>query len=166
MKVILGDICYPKSEAVIIPANSKGIMSQGIPERVVKAGFKGISKEAKEYITNNKIEVGQCFSTGPGRLKRRGVKRIYHSVIKRLQNDFTSIHVIRNALKNAMAKVVQDKMKSVTICGLGIEIGELDQKTIAMITEEICSKYENKIEIKIIDDKKEFIKEIGNLVKE
>ena len=100
IKVILGDICYPKSEALIIPANTKGIMSEGVPKGVIKDGLNGISKAVKQFVTNNKVEIGQCFSTYPGRLNKRGLKKIYHTVIKSLQSDFTSIYIVGNALEN------------------------------------------------------------------
>ena len=164
MKAIIGDICYPKSEAVVIPANTKGIMSQGVPGRISKAGLGSISKELKKIIMNKEIEVGQCLVSGPGRLKRRGVKKIYHAVIKRLQSDFTTIYMVRDALKASLQMVVADKMKSVSLCGIGIDLGDLDKKTVARLTFEICRKYENKIEIKIIDNNEEFIIEVNNLI--
>lgn len=166
MNVVIGDICYPKSEAMIIPANTKGVMSRGIASRIIKSGLSGISKEVKEYITNNTVEEGDCFSTGPGRLNRRKVKIIYHSVIKRLQSDFSSIYIINKALDNVLREVVLGGYESVAVCGLGIEDGNLDPKTIARITVEICNRYDNKIKINIIDNNEEFIKEVSNFVKE
>ena len=166
LKVVLGNICYPKSEALIIPANAKGNMSRHIPARIVKDGLTGISKEAEAFVTKNKVEVGQCFSTGSGRLSRRGLKKIYHVVIKRLQSDFTSIHIVNDGLKSALDLVIKDGMASVAICGLGIRDGNLDKRTIARIIVDNCKKYSDKIEIKIIDDNEEFVKEVKNLVKE
>ena len=166
MKVILGDICYPKSEAMVIPMNTKGIMSRGIPARVSKSGLSSISKEVKDYVSDNTVEVGDCFSTGPGRLNRRGLKKIYHSVIKRLQSDFSSIYIVNKALDIALRKVVEDGMQSVTVCGLGIDDGNLDEKTIARITVEVCSRYSNNISINIIDDNIAFINEVNNFIKE
>ncbi len=166
MKVILGDICYPKSESIIIPANTKGIMSRGVSAKIVKSGLSGISKEVKQYIENNTIEEGCCFSTGPGRLNRRGLKRIYHSVIKRLQSDFSSIYIINKALDNALQEVIRDGYKSVAVCGMGIGDGNLDEKTIARITVDICNRYDKDIEISIIDDNEEFIKEVNIFLRE
>lgn len=168
LKIVKGNICYPKSEALIIPANTKGAMSRGRTAKVIKDGLSGISKEVKQFITNNKIEVkvGDCFVTGPGRLNRRGLKKIYHAVIKRLQSDFTSVHIVREALQNSLKRVEADGMKSVTICGLGIEPGELDPKTIARITLEQAIKLAKRMEIKIMDDNEEFINELNNLFKE
>jgi O-acetyl-ADP-ribose deacetylase (regulator of RNase III) len=166
MKAVLGDICYPKSEAIIIPANTKGVMTRGISARISKSGLSGISKEVKEYISNNRVEECDCFSTGPGRLNRRGLKRIYHSVIKRLQSDFSSLYIINKALDNALKAVVTDGYKSVAICGLGIGDGDLDEKAVARITVDICERYDGKIEISIIDDNEFFIKESNVFLKE
>ena len=164
IEAILGNICYPKSEALIIPSNTKGIMSQGIPKRIIKDGHIGIFREVQLYLENNKVEVGQCFTSGSGRLKRRGCKKIYHAVIKRLQSDFTSIYIVKQTLKNNLIKVVKDKEVSVAICGVGIGDGDLEPKTIARITVEICNKYKNRIKIKIIDNNKEFIEEVKILI--
>jgi len=165
IEAILGDMCYPKSKALIIPANTKGIMTKGIPARIIKDGLSSISKEAKLITSNNKIEVGGYFTTGPGRLNKRGLKKIYHAVIKVLQSDFTSIYIVRNTLDNIMQKIIEDSQESLAICGLGIEAGNLDQTTIAKITVEICERYEDKIKIKIIDDNVEFIEEAKKHIK-
>jgi len=165
IKIIVGDICYPKSEGLIIPANTTGTMLRGRSARISKAGLGGIVKEAKLFVADNKIEIGQCFSTGPGRLNRRGLKNIYHAVIKRLQSDFTSIHIVREALGSSLKMACQDKMKSVTICGLGIGLGELDPVVIAGVTARQIEKFLDEIEIKVIDDNQEFINELNRIVR-
>ena len=166
MEVKLGDICYPKSKALIIPSNVVGVMTLGVGAKIAEAASTKLVKEVKEYVADNKLEVGENFSTCSGKLKRRGVDRVYHVIIKRLQNDFTSIYIVRNALNKVMSRVVRDNMESVTLCGIGIEHGDLDQKTIARVTVDICRKYDNHVKIKIIDDRKEFITEVDNLIKE
>ena len=166
IKIILGDICYPKAEALIIPANTVGIMDRGILKRIVKDGWKLISIEAKKKIKKDLVEIENCFTTGPGRLKRRGVKKIYHCVIKKFPSDYTSINLVRKALQNTFSKVVEDKMERVTICAIGIEEGELDKKTAARILFEICIKYKDQIEIKIMDSDEEFINYIYSFYEE
>ena len=166
LKIVLGDFRYPKSEALVIPANAKGIMSRGKAAKVIEVGLSSISKEARQFITNNKVEIGECFSTGAGRLKRRGLKKIYHSVIKNLQSDFISLYIIRIALTNALNLALEDGVESITICGLGIEPGELDEKSVAQATFEVCDKFKKKMDVKIIDNNEKFINELKNLVKE
>jgi len=156
--------CYPKSEGLVIPANTKGSMLKGIAARVSKDGMGSISKEAKAFVSTNRVEVGTCFSTGPGRLKRRGLQKIYHAVIKRLQSDFTSVFDVQKALDSAFKEALKDEISSVTVCGLGIDPGELDKKAVAYITWDISNRYSHLIEVKIIDDNEEFINEINKFV--
>ena len=165
IKIILGDAAYPKSEALIVPANTVGIMNRGILNKIIKDGWKKIENEAKKITKETEYKIGDCFITGPGRLKRRGLKKIYHSIIKRLPSDFTSITIIQKSLKVVLKQVVEDKMKSVTICGLGIDPGDLDVYSVASATVNICNKYIDKIEIKIIDNNVEFISSIERIIK-
>ena len=160
LKIILGDICYPKSEALIIPANTKGIMSRGNVSRIVKHGWKGLAEEAKVVAEAEDVQVGDYFTTGPGRLKRRGVKKIYHAVIKRLPSDYTSINIVTSIIRKVMHQVIKDQMKSVTICGIGIEPGDLDKRVVAKVTYDMCNRLQDQINIKIMDNDLEFIKEI------
>ncbi len=160
VKIVEGNICYPKSEALILPSNTRGIMSRGILRRIVKDGWSMIEKEAKKVVTEESVEVGGYFSTIPGRFKRRGVKKIYHCAIKRLPSDYTSVIIVESALRRTMENVIEDGMDSVAMCGIGIEPGDLDVKTVARIMSDVCRSFQDRIKIRIIDDNKEFIKEL------
>ena len=157
MKVILGDIVYPKSEAMVIPINSVGIMSKGLLSRVITDGSKKIEKEVKIAISESEMQVGSQFSTDSGRLKRRKCKRIYFGVVRRYPNDLTSTHDISKALEACLKSVVEDGYKSVAVSNFGSEQGQINTHAIAMITIEECLKIDHKIDIKIIDKDKEFV---------
>jgi len=165
MKIILGDIAYPKSEILVIPANSVGSMKNRIQKRILKDGWKFIEREAKKVAKSEKCEIGDFFITDPGRLKRRGTKKIYHLVIKKLPNDLVSIDSVRKGLSNIL-KEISKKSKSVTIGALGTEPGELDKRSVARIILEISDKFNGKIDIKIIDDDKEFINNLEEIYEE
>lgn len=160
----LGDIAYPKSEAMIIPGNSAGLMTRGIALRILKDSLGTVRKEAKKVVKEEEPEVGECFRTVPGRLKRRGLKNMYHAVIKRFPNDMTTIKIVFDTLEHTLKKVIKDKNKTVSICGLGIEDGDLERILVARIFFLTCKKYSDKISIKIIDDDIEFISELEKLV--
>jgi O-acetyl-ADP-ribose deacetylase (regulator of RNase III) len=166
MQVILGDVCFPKSEILVIPSNTKGIMSKGLLKRVAKDGFKGIEKEAKTNASKKRVEVGDYFTTGPGRFKRRGTKKIYHAVIKRFPGDFSSSFIVEKLLNKIIKNVISEGYKSITLCGIGIGAGELDEKIIANIMVNVCCIYDDKIEIRIIDDNVDFINEVGKILRE
>jgi len=164
IKVILGDIAYPKSQALIIPGCITGLMTEKIPKRILKDGWKGILNEAKEKVNKNNLDLTDFFTTEPGRLKRRGVKKIYHTIIKRVPSDFTSITIINKALTKVLTQIVKDRMISVTISGLGVDRNSISKSSIARVIVDTAKKFLWKLEICIIDDDVEFIEEINYFV--
>jgi len=159
----LGDIAYPKSEAMIIPGNTVGLMNRGVSLRILKDSLGTVRKEARKAAKELKPEVGECFKTVPGRLKRRGLKNMYHAVIKRFSNDMTTIKIVSDCLEHTLQQVIKDKNKSVSICSLGVEEGDLKQSLVAIAFLNILKKYSDKIHIKVIDDDKKFISELEKL---
>jgi O-acetyl-ADP-ribose deacetylase (regulator of RNase III) len=166
IKIILGDITYPKSEAIIIPANAAGVMNGEVQSRVVREGWEKIAKEAKKETKRKKYNLGDTFVTDSGRLKRRGVKKIYHSVIRNLPGDLISTNIIKKALQSALRNVILDKNKSVSICGIGLDCDGANSYIVADITVRCCFRYKDRIDIKIIDDNKEFIGNINKVLEE
>jgi O-acetyl-ADP-ribose deacetylase (regulator of RNase III) len=160
LKIVYGDISYPKSEILVIPANSRGIMSRGREEIIAKTGGPTLLAEIKKVISKKRYNVGDYFVTEPARLKRRGVKKIYHCVIKRFPNDFTSLKIVEEILKKVLTDISKSDIKSVTVCGIGVEEGDLDSKSVARIVYEQCHRFENDLEIKIMDNNEDFIKEV------
>ena len=165
IKIILGDIVYPKTEVIIIPGNVVGLMNRGVAKYILKDGLGGIKKEVETIAKENILEVGKCFKTGPGRLNRRGIKQIYHAVLKHFPNEITSLDTLEKTLKYTLNKVLEDNWKSVAISGMGFEEGDLDKKSVANIFFSISEKLNSKIEIKIIDFDKEFIEELEKIEK-
>jgi O-acetyl-ADP-ribose deacetylase (regulator of RNase III) len=159
----LADIAYPKSEAMVIPGNTVGLMTRGVAARISKTSLGAVKKEARKIAKESELKVGECFRTVPGRLKRRGLKNMYHAVIKRFPNDMTTIKIVTDSLEFSIKQAIKDKNKTVSICGLGIEDGDLEKNVIARIFLLTCNKYSDKIGIKIIDDDKDFISALEKL---
>jgi len=67
-------------------------MNKGIPQKILKSGWAKVGKEVKKALKEQKIGLGDCFSTDSGRLKRRGLKKIYHAVIKKYPNIKLYLH--------------------------------------------------------------------------
>jgi endonuclease III-like uncharacterized protein len=164
IKAYVDFISFPKSEALLIPSNSVGLMSRGQITKIIEDGGPAITKSVKEVTSSKKWEVGECFVSEVGRLKRRGLKALYHLVIKRFPNDFTSTSIVIEALDKAIKKIINDGWKSLTVCGLGIEPGDLDISIMAKEIFFVCDKYSSRIAIKIIDSNEEFIKEINKFL--
>jgi O-acetyl-ADP-ribose deacetylase (regulator of RNase III) len=165
MRVIKGDICYPKTKAVILPDDSLGTMQVIANSRVSDVGFGSVIKESKKILESRKVELGDCFVTSPGRLKRRGVEKIYHVVIKKLQSDFSSLYIIQKGINAAFKQVVKDGVEEVAICGIGIEPGGVDPISLASIMVDVCKRYNHRVKIKVVDDNDDFINEISKRIK-
>ena len=131
---------------------------------IVKEGWGKVAKEVKKIVENKKFDLGDCFSTDSGRLKRRKCYSIYYGVIQKYPNDLTSIHIIRLALSKCLDQVVQDKIHSVSICNFASGQNHLNVESIARITVEECLKYDYKLDIKIVDTNKEFIKNVNKFL--
>ena len=157
MEAKLGDICYPKSQILIVHGNLQGFMDYGYLKNIVKDGWQIIQKEAFEQIkqNKNKLSLGDSFITGPGRLKRRGVNKIYHLIIREFPNDFTSLDIIQKGLHNLL-KTIKDKKITCTVSSLGLECGGLEIKQLARTIATTCNHYAY-LDIKVIDENEEFI---------
>jgi len=166
MKAILGDIRHPKSEGLIIPSNSIGLMTSGRELIIAKTTLGGVPKEVKKFVKEHKVNVGDSFSTYSGRMNKRKVIKIYHAVIKKWKSDFTSVYIVSMALDKAIKQSISDGLKSIAICGIGIDDGDLDPIVVARLTVSICKKYNGLIDIKIIDENEIFINEIKKEIKQ
>jgi O-acetyl-ADP-ribose deacetylase (regulator of RNase III) len=166
IEVRLGDIAYPKSEAMIIPGNTVGLMNRGVALRILKDSLGTVLKEAKKVAKEEEPKVGECFRTVPGRLKRRGLKNIYHAVIKRFPNDMTTIKIVSDTLEYTLRRAIKDKNKTISICGLGVEEGDLEKLLVARIFYLTCKKYSDKIGIKVIDDDMVFVSELKKMLED
>jgi O-acetyl-ADP-ribose deacetylase (regulator of RNase III) len=160
MKIEIGDIARPKCKNIMIPANTKGLMNRGVLSYLSQEsiqGLQGIGPLLGEYLSKNPCKVGDVAVTGAGGLRRRGVRTIYHLMIKRLPADYVSIDTIRRTLEKCCSKVIKDKVRYVTLCGLGIEKGDLDVETVAMVTLSTLKQYESLVDFKILDKNENFI---------
>jgi len=164
MKIILGPITYPKSEAIIVPVNSSGVMTRGVLKEIVKDGWNKVAKEVNKVVQSKELELGDCFSTDSGRLKRRKCYRIYYGVVKRFPNDLVSLHVIRSALSNCLNQAIRDGIENISISNFSIGQGELNIEAVSRLTVEECLKKEYKIGIKIVDTNKEFVNNVKKLL--
>tara|TARA_Y100000310_G_C20700461_1_gene829267 strand:+ start:514 stop:1020 length:507 start_codon:yes stop_codon:yes gene_type:complete len=163
MEIIKGDITRPKSENIIIPANTKGLMNRGILSYIAKESVQTVPQVAQEYLAENPCEVGDVFTTGAVHLRRRGVRNIYYAVIKRLPTDFTSIDIVRRTLEKCCSKVRKDKVQSVALCGLGIDKGDLDIDSVARVFFSVIKKYEMYMSFKVVDMDDNFIRVLSEI---
>lgn len=151
-------ITYPKVECIIIPGCCNGRMKKGIVYEVAKDSLFTVERELKRIAKEKELKIEDVVKTGSGRLKRRRVQTVYHAMIKRVPNDFVSLDTIANSLRKSLELVIKNKHSKVAICSFGFD--ELENISLANQMFEICDMYKNKIDIKIMDENREFIKQL------
>src|ERR1035437_1556154 len=96
MKAEVRDLTRPLTEAIIVPANGVGSMQRGAARDVLEVAGMELEDEAKLRVSeNNKpFEAGSYFVTGPHKMARRGVKRIYHAVTIKYPGGTSSLDAV------------------------------------------------------------------------
>tara|TARA_Y100000034_G_scaffold135687_1_gene208624 strand:+ start:1005 stop:1520 length:516 start_codon:yes stop_codon:yes gene_type:complete len=156
IKIVEGDkanITKPKTDALVSPANGVGVMGAGAAGAIADAGGQNFRREAKDKVDahGKPLEPGECYSTEPHRLKRRGVKRVYHAVTMKYPGGFTSLDIVDKVMHTVLNQAIEDKMESIAFPGLGTGIGGLEASSVARIMMGIAKNYTHLIDIRFVD---------------
>ena len=166
IKTEVGDICLPKTIAVINPSNKKGIPVGYIIEKLIEYGGPSIAEEMQEKtMISKKIDLGFAYSTTAGRLYRRKIDFIYHSVIMDYPGGLISPNIVSIALTNALSKAIQDGIESIAIPSFEVSHSRFNKSIIANAMIQVAKKYSERIEIKFIDENPEFIEDLNKYLK-
>lgn len=162
MEIELGDIAVPGTEAIINPANGCGVMGAGVAGVLRKYGGVEVEEAAKALKNKNgkPFDVGECYVTTAGNMKKRGVKKIYHAVVMQYPGGFTSVDIVTKALRKALDEAIGDRMSSIAVPGMGTGIGKLNKKIVAGAMYKIILEVDPFIDVVVIDRNAEFINEM------
>ena len=161
----VGTITRPQCQVIVNAANGIGVMGKGVAGAITTDGGELISQEAKDLVKKRgkPFEAGDVYVTGPGKLSRRSVKKIYHAVTMEYPGGLTSVYIINILMHKLLKKAIDDKMNSIAIPGLGTGIGRLDRNSVANVMVNVAKQYDHMIFIKFLDHSKMFIEEIKSL---
>lgn len=112
-----GDITKQKIDAVVNPANSKGVMGGGAALAMKEAGGEQIEKDA---VANAPIRIGKAIATTGGKLPARYV---FHAPTMVLPADKANAKAVDQAVSGALRLAVQMGVKSVAFPGMGTGVG-------------------------------------------
>jgi O-acetyl-ADP-ribose deacetylase (regulator of RNase III) len=146
IKIICGDITKQKTEAIVNPANSLGIMGGGVALAIKNAGGSIIEQEAKKQAP---IKIGKAVLTSGGKLNARYV---IHAPTMKKPSGKCNIKNIKLATKAALDCCIKN-VKSVAFPGMGTGIGGISYRKAIDAMLEVMSKYD--LEISIVAHKQE-----------
>jgi len=129
LAVVQGDLTTQKTDAIVNPANSRGVMAGGVALAIKQAGGEQIERDA---VANAPIRVGKAVATGAGRLACRYV---VHAPTMSLPGERTNARAVAQAVAASLALADKMGLKSLAFPGMGTGVGRVpvDEAAAAMI---------------------------------
>ena len=109
-----------QAEAIVCPANRRGVMGVGLAGVIRHAGGIEIEREAMALAPLN---IGTAVPTNPGTLADRGVKIIVHAVVSDALGAPTRQDIVRGATTAVLELADRHRVRSIVIPPLGSGLG-------------------------------------------
>lgn len=163
-----GDVTDVKKDdnldSIVNSSNAMGIMNRGVSGAIKKVAGDEVATESKGFCKEHNLKEGDCFSTEAYKLKKKGIKKIYHAVVMSTPNGRTSLHTISKCMKNILDMAIEDKITSIAFTGLGSGYGGLVKDSVAATMIGIAQEYNSFINIYFIDVDEVFMKALKRKV--
>ncbi len=119
IKARLGDITAVFSDAIVNPADPRGIMAQGVAGAIKAAGGEEIEKEA---VARAPIAIGKVIATTAGTLPNR---HIIHVAVADEPDGPSSPEKVKRAVIAALTLAEELALESIALPGLGTGTGKI-----------------------------------------
>lgn len=119
--VTAGDLLATRAQAVVIPANRRGMMVAGTAGHVRLRG--GFAVE-HELIRQAPLTLGTSVATTGGDLAGTGVTLVLHAVIFDDLGGSTRLDLVERAIEAALASADRHRVRSIAIPPVGAGVGE------------------------------------------
>ena len=139
VRAVAGELLDVAADAIVCPANRRGVMGVGAAGAVRIAGGVEIEREAMAAAP---LTVGTAVATGPGRLVDRGVRVIIHAVVADALGAPTRPDIVRQATSEALKLADRHRARTLALppLGVGLGPGRLSTESVAALTiEEILA---------------------------
>jgi O-acetyl-ADP-ribose deacetylase len=133
LQAVAGTVLDIPADAVVCPANRRGVMGVGVAGAVRLAGGVEIEREAMAAAP---LAVGTAIATGSGKLAARGVKTIIHAVVADALGAPTQPEIVRRATSEALRLADRHRARTLVLppLGAGLGSGRLSTDAVAALT--------------------------------
>lgn len=121
VSVIVGDLLATGAQAIVIPANRRGMMVAGAAGQIRLRG--GFSVE-RELMRRAPLTLGTSVATTSGELAGTGPSLVLHAVIFDDLGGSTRLDLVERALEEALASADRHRVRSLAIPPVGAGLGE------------------------------------------
>ena len=126
----LGETVDQPVQAVIYPANSRGVMGTGAISAVRSSAGLDVEREAMSYAP---IEPGTAIVTSSGRLADRGIEAIIHAVVTEQLGQRIERSTMRRAIASALRLADEHRFRTVAMPLMGISADDSVEARTQMI---------------------------------
>lgn len=129
MRIVIttGETVDQPVQAVIYPANSRGVMGTGAISAVRSSAGLDVEREAMSYAP---IEPGTAIVTTSGRLAERGIEAIIHAVVTEQLGQRIERSTLRRGIASALRLADERRYRTVAMPIMGIAADDsLDSRT-------------------------------------
>jgi O-acetyl-ADP-ribose deacetylase (regulator of RNase III) len=133
LQAVAGTVLDIPADAVVCPANRRGVMGVGVAGAVRLAGGVEIEREAMAAAP---LAVGTAIATGSGKLAARGIKTIIHAVVADALGAPTQPEIVRRAMSEALRLADRHRARTLVLppLGAGLGSGRLSTDAVAALT--------------------------------
>jgi O-acetyl-ADP-ribose deacetylase (regulator of RNase III) len=116
-----GDLLATPAEALVIPANRRGMMVAGTAGQVrLRGGF----EIEHELMQQAPLTLGTSVATRSGELDGHGAKLVLHAVVFDDLGGSTRLDLVERALESALASADRHRIRSIAVPAVGAGVGE------------------------------------------
>lgn len=130
----LGETVDQAAQAVIYPANSRGVMGAGPVSAVRTSAGLDVEREAMAHAP---IEPGTAIVTSSGRLADRGIEAIIHAVVVEQLGQRVERPTLRRAVASALRLADERRYRTVAMPLMGIAADESPEARTQMIEAQV-----------------------------
>ncbi len=137
---VVGELIDQPVQAIVYPANSRGVMGAGSASSIRFAGGQNIEREAMERAP---IELGKAIITSSGKLQKRGIESVIHAAIVPGLGDVPRMTTVIRAVDAALKLATQRRLHSVAMPMIGVssEAPEEERASVAQSLVDTVVKY-------------------------
>jgi O-acetyl-ADP-ribose deacetylase (regulator of RNase III) len=130
----LGETVDQAVQAVIYPANSRGVMGTGAISAIRSSAGLDVEREAMSYAP---IEPGTAIVTSSGRLAERGIEAIIHAVVAEQLGQRVERSTMRRAISSALGLADEHRFRTVAMPLMGVSADDSVEARSQMIEAQV-----------------------------
>lgn len=117
----LGDLLGQDAEAIVFPANRRGVMGPLATPGLTGLRSLGGSDIERAAMALAPLDLGTAVVTGPSGLEARGVRAVVHAVVHPALGERAQVEDVRRAVPATLLAVARSRARSLAMPLLGVE---------------------------------------------